>query len=248
MVTLSAYQFPELANISQTGARLCGPSLPRKADGPAESRRPRSSLHRRLGERRTMRRSVRRGRVAQHVEAPPARWRGNHRVLLAPPGRSSPCSRRSCAYIAGMFPDRLSTRLAAMKRNPRAGWSLEDVSTLCKELAGSRFSVPDPEAACCAISHRRAEAFSDTSRRPALEAALHHALPSAGREHGGRAVNTKGYVAEVRTLEPRLGGRVRRFRAWPHGLRRGRRMPGDCAAQPRGMRSFAGWRPQMQQA
>ena len=30
MVTLSAYQFPELANISQTGARLCGPSLPRK--------------------------------------------------------------------------------------------------------------------------------------------------------------------------------------------------------------------------
>lgn len=45
-----------------------------------------------------------------------------------------------------------------MKRNPRAGWTLDEVKSLCGGL-GIRCSPPVGAGACCALSHASVEGF-----------------------------------------------------------------------------------------
>ena len=60
----------------------------------------------------------------------------------------------------------ISNRLVAMKRDPRAGWTLDDVASLCRGL-GIRCTLPGMERSHCVVSHRKIDgSLTLPARRP----------------------------------------------------------------------------------
>lgn len=60
----------------------------------------------------------------------------------------------------------LATSLVAMKRDPRGGWTVDDVAGLCRGL-GIRCVLPDADRCHCVVSHHQVEGLLTLpARRP----------------------------------------------------------------------------------